>query len=71
MTPSAHDLPEDRQWWWNLTRGRAEQGGGDANMERMGPYATRDEAEGALGRARARTEAWDAEDRAWDEDVED
>jgi hypothetical protein len=28
----------------------------------MGPYATRAEAESALERAHARTEAWDAED---------
>ena len=29
---------------------------------RMGPYATRAEAEAALAKARARNEAWDAED---------
>jgi hypothetical protein len=33
----------------------------------LGPYATREEAERALATARARTEKWDEEDRAWDE----
>ncbi len=33
----------------------------------LGPYATRAEAEHALESARARTEAWDREDREWEE----
>lgn len=31
----------------------------------LGPYATRAEAEQALGTAQARTEQWDREDREW------
>jgi len=49
-------------WWFNLRTQKVEQGPGDPNSERMGPYATRAEAETALERARARTESWDAED---------
>jgi hypothetical protein len=49
-------------WWYNLRTQKVEQGPGDPNSERMGPYATRAEAESALERAHARTEAWDAED---------
>lgn len=49
-------------WWFNLRTQSVEQGPGDPNSERMGPYATRAEAEGALERAKARNEAWDAAD---------
>ena len=49
-------------WWYNLRTQQVEQGQGDPNSERMGPYLTRAEAETALERAQARTEAWDAED---------
>jgi hypothetical protein len=49
-------------WWYNLRTQKVEQGQGDPNAERMGPYLTRAEAESALERAHARTEAWDAED---------
>ena len=50
------------QWWFNLRTLTVEQGPGDPNSERMGPYATRAEAESALERAHARNETWDAED---------
>jgi hypothetical protein len=49
-------------WWFNLRTQQVEQGPGDPNSERMGPYATREEAESALERAHARSEAWDAAD---------
>jgi hypothetical protein len=49
-------------WWYNLRTQKVEQGPGDPNSVRMGPYATRAEAESALDRARERTEAWDAQD---------
>lgn len=50
------------QWWFNLSTQEVEQGPGSGNHDRMGPYATRDEAAGAIERARARTEAFDAAD---------
>jgi hypothetical protein len=53
--------------WWCLTHARVEEGPGCPNMERMGPYSTREQAEGAIARAKARTEAEDAKDRAWEE----
>ena len=49
-------------WWFNLRTQQVEEGQGDPNSERLGPYATREEAEGVLGRMHARTEAFDAED---------
>lgn len=55
-------LEGDDQWWFNLRTLQVEQGPGAPNAERMGPYASRQEADEALERARARTEAWDSED---------
>ena len=50
------------QWWFNLRTLQVEVGEGDPNSERLGPYATREEAEGALARMRARNDTFDAED---------
>lgn len=55
-------LDGEHLWWYNLRTQKVEQGPGDPNSERMGPYLTREEADTALERAHARTEAWDAED---------
>jgi hypothetical protein len=54
-------------WYWCLDHERVEPEQGCPNYRRMGPYETPAEAEGALERARIRTEKWDAEDRAEDE----
>lgn len=35
------------------------------NVNLLGPYGSREEAEGALEKAQARNEAWDAEDKDW------
>ena len=57
------DFPlTDGDWWFNLRTQQVEQGQGDPNGERLGPYATREEAEGALGRMHERTEAFDKQD---------
>ncbi len=50
------------QWWFNLRTHEVEHGAGAPNMERLGPYATKEEAESALERAHERSEAWDAQD---------
>ncbi|MDA8436404.1 MAG: hypothetical protein M0Z98_10525 [Actinomycetales bacterium] len=50
------------EWWFNLRTQQVEQGQGDPNAERLGPYATRTEAESVLDRMHKRTEAFDAED---------
>ncbi len=53
-------------YWYNMRTGRVEsddeRGPG---QDVMGPYPSREEAARALEIARARTEKWDAEDRAW------
>lgn len=54
-------------FYWCLEHGRVEGPDEDANMQRLGPYDTREEAEQALERARARSEAWEEEDRRWRE----
>jgi hypothetical protein len=54
-------------WWWCLTHAEAEQGAGCANMNRLGPYETREQAEQAPDRTRARTEQQDALDEAEDD----
>jgi hypothetical protein len=59
------------EFWWCLTHARVEQGPGCPNMERLGPYPTRELAETAIARTTARTEAEDARDRreaGWDDD---
>ena len=52
----------DRQYWYNVTTKQVEEGHRSSWQDLMGPYATRAEAEGALAKAAARTEAWDRED---------
>lgn len=54
-------------WWWCLEHKRVEQGAGCANMSRLGPYASEQEAAGAPERAKARTAANDAADEAEDD----
>ncbi|MDP4824516.1 MAG: hypothetical protein NWR60_01465 [Candidatus Nanopelagicales bacterium] len=55
-------LEGDDQWWFNLRTQTVEQGSGDANAERMGPYSSKVDAETALARAQTRGEQWDADD---------
>jgi hypothetical protein len=52
-------------WYWCLTHNRVEGKDGCANIERLGPYDTRQLAETALERAHERTEEWDEQDRRW------
>jgi hypothetical protein len=42
---------DDDQWWFCLKHNEVEQGTGCANSERMGPYATREEATAAIAHA--------------------
>jgi hypothetical protein len=55
------------QWYWCLRHGRVEKGDGCANKDRMGPYATEDEAAATPERTAARTAAEDARDLAEDD----
>jgi hypothetical protein len=52
----------NEQWWFNLKTQQVEQGLGEGNLDRLGPYVSRGEAEGALERMHSRTEAQDSDD---------
>lgn len=53
----------DDQWWYCLKHHAVESGDQVCKAsDRLGPYATREEAEHALERVAERNEKWDAED---------
>ena len=53
--------------YWSLVHSRVEGPEGDPNDQRLGPYATREEAANALETARRRTEEWDEAERRYNE----
>ena len=55
-------MNEDQSWWYCLKHGNVEQGPGCPGKDRLGPYASREEAEHALDRVRERNQEWDAQD---------
>ena len=56
------------RYWFNVDTAMVETDETRSQNETvMGPYDTHDAAARALESARERTEAWDAEDRAWEE----
>ncbi len=50
------------EWYYCLTHRAVEPRDGCANKERLGPYATQDEAARAMERVRERNEAFDADE---------
>lgn len=56
----------DKQWYYDTSTGQVTQGAESGWDNRMGPYATREEAEHAIESAKARNEAADAYDEAED-----
>jgi hypothetical protein len=55
-------------YWYNVSTGQVEsEENKSQSADLMGPYDTEAEAARALETARERTEAWDEEDRRWDE----
>lgn len=55
-------------YWYNLTTGQVESEDNKSQSDDlMGPYDSQADAAKALETARQRTEAWDEEDKAWDE----
>jgi hypothetical protein len=51
------------EFYYNTETGGVEQGKQSSWSHLMGPYPTREAAQQALDRARARSAAWDEEDR--------
>lgn len=57
----------DGQWYWCLTHHAVEPYDGCKDDDRLGPYATRDEAQHALEKVQERNDAWD-NDPNWNDD---
>ncbi len=55
-------MSNEQRWWYCLKHHRVEPDEGCANKDRLGPYATREEAEHALETVRRRNQEWDASD---------
>lgn len=53
---------DETQFWYDLSTGQVDQGHQKGQAHLMGPYPSRADAQRALETARARTEAWDAEE---------
>jgi hypothetical protein len=55
-------MSEDQGWWYCLTHATVEYGPGCPDKERLGPFATEQEAAHALDKVRQRNEDWDKAD---------
>jgi hypothetical protein len=55
-------MDDERHWWYCLKHHRVEPDAGCKATDRLGPYATREEAARALDTVRERNRDWDAED---------
>ncbi|AUG76937.1 hypothetical protein CFP65_2079 [Kitasatospora sp. MMS16-BH015] len=53
------------EWYWCLKHAKVEEGPECAAKDRLGPYATREEAARALDTAAERNEEWREEDSRW------
>jgi hypothetical protein len=65
---SGDDQASEDQYYFDTRTGEVTRGPQKAWSSRMGPYPTREAAAQALERARARSEAWDEEDREREQD---
>ncbi|HJG52176.1 MAG TPA: SPOR domain-containing protein [Brachybacterium faecium] len=66
-TRKESDVTEGTQFYYNLSTGQVEEGAQSPATQRMGPYATREEAARALRTASERNESWDEEDEKWED----
>lgn len=55
------------EWWYCVVHKTVEEAEGCRNADRLGPFATKAEAESALQRVEERNQAWD-EDPRWRDD---
>ena len=59
-------------WYWCLTHRRPEPEGEQCRgSDRMGPYASAEEARRWQDKVEDRNETWDEEDRRWEGEAED
>lgn len=59
-------MTEGTEYYYNLSTGTVEEGAQSPATDRMGPYASRAEAEQALRTAARRNEKWEQDDDAWE-----
>lgn len=69
MTATGPKSDTSGAWYWCLTHARVEGESGCSNDDRMGPYESREAAEGWREKADARNEKWDKEDKEWSGDA--
>jgi len=55
-------MTQQKRYWYNVNTGEVEDGPQSPSIERIGPFATRDEAAHALTTYEQRNQAWDEED---------
>lgn len=65
---STQELDPKTAFYFNTDTGKVEQGLVSDWTNRMGPYASYDEAAKALQIVAERNRAWDEEDREWDDE---
>ena len=58
VDPANNSAGHNAQWWFNTKSGEAEFGFLAASAYRIGPFASREEALGALAMVRKRAEEW-------------
>lgn len=56
------------EYWFNVKTGQVEEGHQSHGADLMGPYASAEEASRAYEIAREKTEKWDAQDAAEEEE---
>ena len=64
MVWKSSGMDDERRWWYCLRHNRPERNGDCPGKDRLGPYATEEEAARALETVRRRNEEWDAKDWA-------
>lgn len=57
--------PHEKQFWYNLSTGQVEEGQQSKITELWGPFATYEEAQNAMAKAKERNEEWDEGKDAW------
>jgi hypothetical protein len=53
---------KEHAFWYNMRTGEVEQGFQSSSLDRVGPFATRDEAAHALEKLRANSAKWSEDD---------
>ena len=61
-------MSDAEEYWYCLTHKTVETRDGCKNADRLGPYATREEASRALEKVEERNESWD-NDPDWNDDA--